>query len=150
MNCLFQSRLARVVIAILSYSLATLLVAHLATWKLRLERTYRMLRFRIFRKCWLGACCNWLPYGRADGCPNSPLFVVREKKAITALASALCIVLSLSFYRDYDPKSDMCVLIAVPGLCLVVSVTACASLPNLPSVYRSNFHVLHIVVWQNK
>ncbi|KAI9452228.1 hypothetical protein BJY52DRAFT_1124540, partial [Lactarius psammicola] len=44
--------------------------------------------------------------------------------AITALASALCIVLSLSFYKHYDPKSDLCVLIAVPGLCLVASVTA--------------------------
>ncbi|KAF8265533.1 hypothetical protein EI94DRAFT_317896 [Lactarius quietus] len=56
-----------------------------------------MPRFRVFRKCWL---------------------------AIIALASALCIVLSLCFYEHYDPKSDLCVLIAVPGLCLVVSVTA--------------------------
>ncbi|KAN0138432.1 hypothetical protein V8E53_003895 [Lactarius tabidus] len=56
-----------------------------------------MIRFRVFRKCWL---------------------------AITALASALCIVLSLSFYEHYDPKTDLCVLIAVPGLCLVVSATA--------------------------
>ncbi|KAH9164228.1 hypothetical protein EDB89DRAFT_443329 [Lactarius sanguifluus] len=56
-----------------------------------------MLRFRVFRKCWL---------------------------AITALASALCIMLSLSFYKHYDPKTDLCILIAVPGLCLVASVTA--------------------------
>ncbi|KAH9034149.1 hypothetical protein EDB84DRAFT_78026 [Lactarius hengduanensis] len=56
-----------------------------------------MLRFRVFRKCWL---------------------------AIMALASALCIMLSLSFYKHYDPKTDLCVLIAVPGLCLVASVTA--------------------------
>lgn len=56
-----------------------------------------MLPFRVFRKCWL---------------------------AITTLVSTLCIVLSLSFYEHYDPKSDLCVLVAVPGLCLVASVTA--------------------------
>ncbi|KAH9167532.1 hypothetical protein EDB89DRAFT_120129 [Lactarius sanguifluus] len=33
-------------------------------------------------------------------------------------------MLSLSFYKHYDPKTDLCVLIAVPGLCLVASVTA--------------------------
>ena len=66
----------------------------------------------------------------------------RLRVATTALASALCIVLSLSFYEHYDPKSDLCVLIAVPGLCLVVSVTAYASQPSLSVdlIFRFTHH----------
>ncbi|KAI0301024.1 hypothetical protein B0F90DRAFT_1817309 [Multifurca ochricompacta] len=44
--------------------------------------------------------------------------------AVMALVSLMCIILSLSLYEHYDPKTDLCVLIAVPGLCLTTSVIA--------------------------
>ncbi|KAH9988432.1 hypothetical protein BJV74DRAFT_463248 [Russula compacta] len=53
-----------------------------------------MLRFRAFRKCWL---------------------------VVVAILSLVCIAISLSLYHYYEPKSDLCVLVAVPGLCLVAS-----------------------------
>jgi hypothetical protein len=112
-----------------------------------------MIRFRVFRKCWLGTSYDWLPYGRGlDAQTNVNHLSSLLAKAITALASALCIVLSLSFYEHYDPKTDLCVLIAVPGLCLVVSATACASFTELSvcSNLIFTFSYMDKYLWQNK
>jgi hypothetical protein len=64
-----------------------------------------MIRFRVFRKCWLGTSYDWLPYGRGlDAQTNVNHLSSLLAKAITALASALCIVLSLSFLRALRSK----------------------------------------------
>ncbi|KAI0058104.1 hypothetical protein BV25DRAFT_1994530 [Artomyces pyxidatus] len=55
------------------------------------------LRFRALRKLWL---------------------------ASIALTSLACIVVSLSLYGRYNPKADVCVLVAVPALCLMTSLSA--------------------------
>ncbi len=45
-----------------------------------------------------------------------------------AVASLACITVSLSLFDYYETKSDLSVLIVVPGLCLTVSIAACVSL----------------------
>ncbi|KAH8996491.1 hypothetical protein EDB86DRAFT_1004360 [Lactarius hatsudake] len=103
-----------------------------------------MLRFRVFRKCWLGTSSvrdHFIKNG-----PGKLTYLRRLRQAIMALASALCILLSLSFYKHYDPKTDLCVLIAVPGLCLVASVTACVSSSNLLSV----LHLICVFVFHKR
>ncbi|KAH9054306.1 hypothetical protein EDB87DRAFT_1702271 [Lactarius vividus] len=44
-------------------------------------------------------------------------YLHRLHQATTALASALCIVLSLSFYKHYNPKTDLPVPFLHPDLC---------------------------------
>ena len=45
--------------------------------------------------------------------------------AVMASISFICIAISLSLYKYYEPKSDLGVLLAVPALCLTASSTAC-------------------------
>ncbi|KAI0288505.1 hypothetical protein BC826DRAFT_1037322 [Russula brevipes] len=70
-----------------------------------------MFRFRTFRKCWLVA---------------------------TAVLSFVCIAISLSLYGYYEPKSDLAVLVGVPGLCLTASTTACVQLDPCFLLRRSH------------
>ncbi|KAF8472961.1 hypothetical protein DFH94DRAFT_145679 [Russula ochroleuca] len=65
-----------------------------------------MFRFRAFRKCWL---------------------------VTVAVASLACIAISPSLYNYYESKSDLCVLIAVPGLCLTASIAAIFARRFFPS-----------------
>ena len=53
--------------------------------------------------------------------PAPPLTLL----AVIAFVSLVCIAISLSLYKYYEPKSDLGVLIAVPALCLTASSTAC-------------------------
>jgi hypothetical protein len=43
---------------------------------------------------------------------------------VIAVVSLVCIALSLSLHEYYEPKSDLGVLVAVPGLCLTASTMA--------------------------
>lgn len=65
-----------------------------------------MFRFRTFRKCWLVAI---------------------------AIASLACIAISPSLYDYYESKSDLSILIAVPGLCLTASIAAIFAKRLFPS-----------------
>ncbi|KAF8494589.1 hypothetical protein F5888DRAFT_629662 [Russula emetica] len=65
-----------------------------------------MFRFRTFRKCWLVAI---------------------------AVASLACISISPSLYDYYESKSDLSILIVVPGLCLTASIAAIFAKRLFPS-----------------
>ncbi|KAI0047752.1 hypothetical protein FA95DRAFT_1189268 [Auriscalpium vulgare] len=50
------------------------------------------------------------------------------------LASIICIILSLSLFDEFNPKADVCVLIAVPSLCL----TGCVCSINAKRLFKSD------------
>jgi hypothetical protein len=68
---------------------------------------------------------------------------------VTALISLACIALSLSLYKHYNTKTDLCILVIFPALCSTVSITACVhhywSFPLLGSDFHFPYCVTHVL-----
>ena len=96
-----------------------------------------MFRFRAFRKCWLGASSSNL-YQKVKNMPlGSRVRATCVQSVAIAVVSLACIAISPSLYGYYQSKSDLCVLIAIPGLSLTASITAYVPLYSGPSLARS-------------
>jgi hypothetical protein len=63
-------------------------------------------------------------YLKNHGLSTYPICATCALSVVIAVVSLVCIALSLSLYDYYQPKSDLGVLVAVPGLCLTASTMA--------------------------
>jgi hypothetical protein len=79
-------------------------------------------------------------YQKVENMPlDSPVLVTCVQLLVTvAVASLACIAISPSLYNYYESKSDLCVLIAVPGLCLTASIAACVPFYSSLSLTQSD------------